>query len=514
MKKFFILLLLVTNYSFAQTAKLKWSEESKVDNIYNSFVKGTDNDIIKLCFSKKGNKTIEPVFSRFDKNLKLVNEESYLADSEGTKFNEFKNIGGKLFLFTNYYDKSSKTKEFFSQSINIKTLTVEGDKQSLGVFDAVKASNQSDISTILSADSSKVLIMNEAPYEKNEAEKFDIGVYNTQMKKLWNKTITLPYKDKSVTLFGSIVTNDGKVGVLLKHYDQNDKRGEGKNAPAYTIKLLLYSKESDAIKEIAINLGNKFMHSISTLSEKENEILMFGLYRTKTYGNINGYFTTKIDVKNTKAEVTNMNEFSSKLSSLVDLDNQGSDNDKDPGLGSNFRLVKTINRENGAIDHILEFAFWTIVTSMPNPSTGITTRTKLYKSGDIIDICINKDGKTVVTRIPKAQTSGYDIYSGFQVLPYKDKLVFFYNDDESNIKTELNKRVKGFNMSNNVEFVMATIDKDGNLFREILIDHKSSKNIIAVNASFRIDKNKIALYANHFNLFASAKDLVGILELE
>lgn len=44
-------------------------------------------------------------------------------------------------------------------------------------------------------------------------------MYDTDLKKLWEQTVELPYLDKYIDILDHVVTNEGKVGVLIKHYD-------------------------------------------------------------------------------------------------------------------------------------------------------------------------------------------------------------------------------------------------------------------------------------------------------
>ncbi len=521
-------LLLPMTRLIGQKVTINWGEESKKELTFRSFVKGGGSDMVKLCLDIKTkgflgrNTTITPVLTRYNDKLTEQAERVIEADEEGIEFNDLLSIKGKLFMFTSQYDKDSKTTNYYCQQLNISTLNPEGKAINMGTFDAVKKSSQSAVGYELSQDSSKVLMFGTSAYKKDQNEKYFIRVLDNNMKKLWEKTVELPYKDKFVAIDDQLVTNDGKVGVIIKHYDQEVSREvikkDGEKIPAYKSKLLVYGEGSDVPAEYVLDIGNRFVHTLQLASDNTSNLLLFGLYKEKHNGYISGYFTASFDKNSNSVTTKNLNPFPENLVSQIRIDKQGSDKESDPGLSRVFRLASVVDRFNGSRDFVLEFSSEIYVppTSYYSNGTWITSPGYWkYDYGDIIDINLKQDGKAIIARIPKMQSSANIRYfSNFKALPYKNKLLVFYNDDDDNIDRDIEKKPDPLHKFDKSVFVMGSIDDGGNVSREILFRNKDNKLTTAVRECMTLDGNKIGLYAQKLRgLFSSAKDMVGIMEI-
>jgi hypothetical protein len=127
-----------------------------------------------------------------------------------------------------------------------------------------------------------------------------------------------------------------------------------------------------------------------------------------------------------------------------------------------------------------------------------------------------KDGKVIIGRIPKLQMSdNFTTFSSFVAVPYKESLLLFYNDDDDNIEREINKKPDPLHKFNKSVFVMGTIDKNGNVSRDILFKNKDNKLTTATKNCVVFDKNKIGLYAqNVYTFLGPGKDKIGMLEIK
>lgn len=517
-KKIILVSALISQTIIAQAQKttLTWGQESKNDVTYNSFVRGSSNDLIKLCFEEKG-RTITPIMTRYNDKLNEVSSNAISVDQDGVLFDRLLGVKDGLFFFTNIYDKKSKTTSFYCQPLDIKTFNREGVNINLGTFAAFRKKEQASVQYHISGDSTKLLMMGLSPYSKDEAEKYYISVYDYKMSKLWDKTVELPYKDKDISIFGQLITNDGKVAVLIKHYDNETVKQEikkdGKKIPSYTTKLLVYSKQAENPHEYIINIGNKFVHDLDIANEKNNELTLFGMYKEKSDGFVSGYFITKINSETEKVNTSNINPFPEDLLAQLKRDKQGSDSDNDGGINGKYRFARSVTRENGDEDFLLESYYKVFVSSKYGSYW-------LYEHGNILDINVKKNGTSIITRIPKLQVSGFNAYcSSFRAMPYKDKLLLFYNDNEDNLKQKITDRPDKVNFgiggakilggTADAYLTMATIDGNGNLNRTVLMDKKQSKYITAINVSLPILKNRLAVYA-----IKGKKDMIGYLDIE
>ena len=539
-----ILILLFTQIANAQQTRITWGDLSKIELTFNSFVKGAGSDMIKLCldekkagFFSKGKMT--PILVRYDNKLQEKNVQEYKADEDGVKLDKVLSIRGKLYLFTNRYDKDSKSTSYMCVPIDIVTLKATGKIINLGSFEAISKNKQSDVEYELSSDSTKLIMFGKAPTAKKENEKYYMGVYDENMNKLWNKTVELPYQSRFISIFDDLVTNDGKVGVIIKHYDQELNRESikenGERVPTYKTKLLLYEKDAAKPFEYILNIDNKFVHRVQITDDKANTMNLFGLYKERYNGHVNGFFTASINLTTHQIETNKISAFPADLVELVKKDKQGSDKEKDPGFDDYFKFVQTIDRTDGSKDYLLEYKdkiyheYKTTENTygggaalqQTNGTAGFTTTTTTsyweYKNGDIIDISVKSDGKFVFCRIPKMQDVPYTLkYNSFKALSYNDKLVIYYNDNDDNLDRDLAKKPETMTNPKKCVFMMASIDSKGNLNRTIVFNHKEVKLTVATNECFLLDEQHLGIYAIQpgGGFFSSSKDIIGILELK
>ncbi|GAA4318572.1 hypothetical protein [Flaviaesturariibacter amylovorans] len=521
--------LLVAGSVSAQRVSVSWGEESKTELSYGSLVRGNGTDMVKLCFENKGGgmfskRTTTPILARYNNRLREEGVRSYNASEEGVNFDNLLSVGGNLFMFTNRYERSDKTTYFYSQKIDPKTLMPSGAPVNLGTMAALDRSRQSTADYEISKDSSKILMFGLSPFSKKNNEKYYMAVYNNQMAKQWDNTVELPYLDKFIVIFDYLVTNNGDVGVLIKHYDKEVKkekiREDGANVPAYKTKFLLYAKGAAKPKEFTLDLKDKFVHDLQLTSDDNNNLTLFGLYKNKYDGYVNGYFITTLNSSADKVETNKMEAFPETLVDLVKKDKQGSNKEKDPGLSSYFTLADVVTRADGSTDYLLEYYKKVIVTRSSGGGPGISITTSysypIYHYGDVIDIHVTNGKPTSFIRLPKYQeTANTNMFSSFKAATANNKLFLFYNDDRDNVERDIEKRPDDMIKFTKSILALATIDQRDNLTRSMVYDHKEMKLTTCVRVSQRLGNSVIGLYAQRMGgMFSSAKDMVGLLELK
>jgi hypothetical protein len=521
MRNYLMIVALMAFYvPHAQKVKVSWSEESKKELEYGSLVQGNGLEMVKLCFETEGGlfskKSVTPILSRYDHTLQEKGLKSFMVDQDGIKFDNLLSIKNNLFLFTNRYDRKEKTTTFYSQKIDNRTLNPIGKAASLGVMDAISRNSQSKVQYEVSKDSSKIMVFGLSPYSKKNNEKYYMAVYTNEMSKLWDNTVVLPYLDKFIDVLDYMVTNDGSVGVILKHYDKEIKREnvreDGARVPAYKTKLLLYAKGGDKPKEFVLNLQDKYVHAMQLTADINNNLTLFGLYKNKYDGYVSGYFVTMIDQKTMGIEVKKMEAFPADMLELVKKDKQGSDREKDPGLSSHFMLADVVERADGSIDYLLEY--YKLVWRTRSSGNYVYSYPDYYY-GDVIDIHVSSMAPTHFVRLPKWQhTPNTSLYSSFKAVSINNKLVLFYNDDRDNVERELEKKPDDMVKFDKSVLAMATIDQKNNLTRNVVYNHREMKLTTCINVSKRLSTSKIGLYAlKGAGVFTAAKDMIGLLEV-
>ncbi len=348
-------------------------------------------------------------------------------------------------------------------------------------------------------------------------------MYDTDLKKLWEQTVELPYLDKYIDILDHVVTNEGKVGVLIKHYDQEVKKeaisSDGEKIPAYKTEFIFYDKNKVKPIEFTLDFNGKFIHKLKVTTDNGKNLSLFGLYKNRYNGYIAGFLVANIDKETNQVTTTNQSTFPQELIDQVKKDNQGSNRSKDPGLGSEFTLAQIVDKTDGSKDYLLEYSSEVFVQGSSYYDNGMWHQNPSfwrYNYGNIIDLAVKTNGNVVITRIPKMQsTINVRFFSNFKALSYKDKILLFYNDEDNNLTRDITKKPESVSRFEKSVLVMATIDDKGSLERSVIQENKDAKLVTAIRECTLIDNFTIGLYAQRgVGFFTAAKDMAGILKIK
>jgi hypothetical protein len=179
------------NVSWGDNARLKYDFEDAVPLSNNQFI------ILKLKGSGKlslfggGVAEQQPILALVDKNMEAITEREIPIQEKGASFKGFEKYGPNIFFLYEAYDRENRTTSVYALKVDEKTLVTSG-KITLGTYSSDNRYDQAEPTYKLSSDSSKILLFVEGPDRKKENKKFFIGVYDTNLKTLWNKEIELP----------------------------------------------------------------------------------------------------------------------------------------------------------------------------------------------------------------------------------------------------------------------------------------------------------------------------------
>lgn len=491
----------------AQTFNVSWGDNTKFKYDFDDAVPLADGKTLVLKLEEKrrfGGSRIIPRLMLVDAGISTIKEQELEIEESNAEIKGFEKYGDNIFFIYNAYSKADKTTSVYALKVNEKTLATSS-KITLGTYESDNRGDQAEATYKLSSDSGKVLLFVEGPERRKENKKYYIGVFDTDLKKIWNRDIELPILEKFVSIYDEDITNDGKVVVAIKHYDKEvtrqTVREDGDKVPSYVYKLLVYSKESTKEKEITFDLNKNFIEGTKLIYDKNGTITAAGLYKRKHNGNINGAFYATFNGNESEVKNPKMVEFPSDMIRLVDKDNFGSDKESDPGLYSNFRINHIMARSNGSVDLIAEYYRLVISTSY-NPQSHTTTTYYNYKYGDIVNTNIDKDGKAVFTRIPKNQKyTNANLFLGYYPLLYKDKLVLLFNDDKDNVDRDLEKAPDDVMKFKQSVFVAATIDAKGNLSRQAIFSNDDEDYVTMPRNTTRISETNYLITSDLIKLF-------------
>jgi hypothetical protein len=474
--------ILLSVSSMAQSVDITWGQPVDAGRKqYVSQIVGSTDDGFYALIGRMGGlgralsgKSDKVTLQKCDLKANVVSStELTFPSPEGkeNKYQDFVKAGDRMYLFSSFYNKQSDLNTEYCTPVNNKGVL---DKNSIVVdkISATKKHNSGAFSTVVSKDSSKILIYHDEPYEKNEPEAFNLQVYDKTMHKLWEKSISLPYKDKDVAIQSFTVSNSGNVYVLSRY--QEGLRDKKNGLPNYHYFLLRYGNASSDSKQYDISLNENFITSITfDLDPKENFVCA-GFYSTNVYTSVAGIFYMRINGKAGTIDAKNLKAFSSE-----DLAKFESKHRAKKGKALyDYVMRAPIIREDGGMVLMGEQYYVIVVTN--TSSNGVTTTTYHYYYNTVLAANINANGNIDwVTAVPKLQHSVNDggYYSSFAPFVYKDKIYLVFNDNKKNMTDNSGKKTRWMNNVRKSVVTLATIDNTGQVTKTALMKSKDLKHM-------------------------------------
>ncbi len=514
----------ITNLQ-AQTFNVTWGDKARLNKSFDDAVKveGGKSIVLRKDYSGGGmfsKQKIKIVFLLVDANTETLLEREYEAEEKNIYYKGFEKYGKNIFFTYEVYDKETKFTTLYGEKIDSKTLkTLE--KVSIGSFESDSKSDQASISLQLSQDSSKILLLVQAPERKKENRKFFISVLNTDLKKIWSKEVELPFTQKFIYIINSSISDEGKVYVSVKNYDKEVSRESvmenGSKVPSYIYKILIYAQNAKE-KEIVLNMGENFVdQSILSFNKISGIVTVGGMYKQKLKGKINGVFYASLDAKTDVITSPKLVPFDSEILTRIDKDGFASDNEKDPGLDKYYKIIHVAKRPNGSIDLVCEYRYFSETYYMGSQgSSGYTQYS--YQYGTILNTNIDKAGKAIFTRVPKnqkfsARNFSFNGFLSFFPTIYKNNLVLLFNDDKDNIDRDLNKKPDDIMNFKSSVLAAATIDEKGVLTRQAILSNDDEDYICLPMSFTQISENSIMVISDLFKMFKK-RTRYGIMKIK
>ncbi|MFZ1799357.1 MAG: hypothetical protein WAU24_05785 [Chitinophagaceae bacterium] len=509
---FTLLLLFGSTNLAAQEINVTWGEVSSVKFYYKEAVLLDNGNYIMLkneqnVFAFKWSPKTTLVL--LDKSMEVLQEQEIKFDENKNHVNGIEKYGKNVFLFYSGYDFNSQITTFFALKLDEKTLEVQA-KILLGKLKSNYITDQAKATYKLSDDSSKIMFFAEKPDHKKENKEFLISVLDSNLTIIWNQNIELNIPANQVDIYDMDISNNGKVFVSLKHYDQDVKKEsikeDGEKIPSYSFKMFVYDERKTKPKELVFALGNKFIQGSKVVCDNSGEVKIAGLYKAKYNGMITGAFYTTVkdnDLTMSKPQVIPLPD---DLIAMIDNDGFGSTKEKDPGISQFFKIYHILKRGDGTIDLIAEF--FNDITYY-NGKTSYTT----FYSGDILDINIRSDKKIIFTRIPKMQIYGSGVFEWSYPIVYNDKIILLYNDDKDNVEKDISEKPDKVRTFDKSIFMAAIIDPMGNITRRKIYSHVDQEYITMPVFMAKITAGKYLISSGRAKLL-SAKKRYGILTVK
>lgn len=516
------LLALIANMMVAQKPVVKISPEFKLpkSKVFQNHIFTDSEGAHYLYYYEYGASGIlvrtavveNMILEKYDANFRLVYAKEFKSDRKDVSTLGLKYFQGK---FAWLFSEENKKGDYIRYGI--VPIGLDGKQEKPIDIAKIKYESRSDIPAVrwsVSKDSSKMLIR--AINDDNDDEK-TLGVFVSVLDQtyapVWSKKVSMRYTEEQVSIISSHIQNDGTVYLLSKVYEgkkaKESKKEKKKSVAAYDIVLFQITKDSEAPKEIKLNIGSSFVRGASLAADPSGSLNCAGFFSNTKSGSIQGVFFLKLSPDGTVL-ASSKKEFSSTDLKTIGKDNTDKDKEGDEGLEDSFAFSDFLVKDDGSAVVIAEENYTRSFMYYNSASKTWDTRITYY-SQDIVFFTIASDGAIErVTIIPKNQAGASDYFQSYVAMVKNKDVFFFYNEDEDNMKKPVNnpkpKPVGSFKES---VAVMTTLNEAGALSRKQLFEAKDAESLFVPQHSRQISQNQLFFISQRFKLFGKTNFHIG-----
>ena len=447
---------------------------------------------------KKKRKSSEiVVLDKFsENNLTLVSSKEFKlprVKDEKTGLREVYIFGGKIVFFVTRYDRDEKISYAYNCSVDLDLNEMSELKEIDKV--EIKNSRQSPgFNFILSKDEKKILVQHNFPFEKYNNEKFSYIVYDTTFSVIWKKEIELPYKDKIFKVNDYILDDSTNIHLLSQISPEPEKGDQNlKGVPNNNYLIISYFPKENKIKEMDINLSNKWVSSVTLDIAPTGDLVAGGFYSNTQYFSIAGTFYLRIDDSTRNITAQGLKAFEKDFM-MEFLPERKVKKGKEL---SDFYFDHFVLREDGSALLVAE-QYYMITNYYWDPYLYTYNYTYQYYYNDIILVSIAADGTIQWNKkIPKRQLSSNDdgFYSSYAFGTNGTDAVIVYNDHPDNVA-----KIKGGQESERTmtkpwkaQATYVKVDKDGNLTYQSLFPASKDNLILRPKVYFQTNSSSLIL---------------------
>lgn len=319
--------------------------------------------------------------------------------------------GTNIYYFFSLWDKATETEQLFMYTINTNTGKRESNKIIINTAKGKVANNNNGPRYLFkkSFDESKILIQYRLkPANKNDDKSTDvigcIVLNQSDLSKIWNKEVTMPYTEAQMNNIAYAITGDGSIFILTEVFKSgNRQRYSNSDVPNFEIELIEISENGNNVKSSNMSTEGKFVNQIGFFEGKDKTLLLAGYYCKTKSSKVDGVFLIKL---NSDGDQENMDayEIPSEIMKQYTSERQQNKIDKQEENGNDvsmkdFYLSDVRVDTDGSIVLTGEKYFSTVRYSS---QTNLSTYTYYYQ--EMLLAKINPNGElSYMKKLPKNQ---------------------------------------------------------------------------------------------------------------
>ncbi|CAN5140263.1 hypothetical protein BH09BAC3_BH09BAC3_32220 [soil metagenome] len=510
MNRYVLLLFTFLSYSSLQAQELKftteWGEQlraprnSSLDDIIGYDASG----IYTIKKRGKSSYTLE----HYDKKFSLTGSFDLDIEEEGYQctVQSLLQLKGNIYMIYSYANNQQKKRKLLVTMIDKKTLRPSGEKKKVGEIDfsGNPRYNSGYFDIRVSRDSSKVLVQYGLPLKTNEPQQFGFNVLDNQFASLWEKSVTLPYKESLFDIVLTRVDNQGNVYLLGRIYKEKHKE-KRRGIPNYSYEVFACRNKGNSTAQYPVILEDRFITDMQIEILDNTNIICAGFYSAQGTTSIAGTYFLTIDAESKAVKTKSFKEFGIdfitenlkevQVNRAIRKEKKGKDTEL-----FEYDLDKLLVGKDGSAILIGEQYYVETTTSTSYSSGGSNMRsiTYHYYYNDIIAVKINPEGQIEWTqKVAKTQHTSDDdgFYSSYSLAIVKGKICFIFNDNPENLArkdTDVG-RPENFRVGKSV-VVIVSLDQNGKETKQPVFSSADVDVITRPKVCEQISNNTVILF--------------------
>ncbi len=256
-------------------------------------------------------------------------------------------------------------------------------------------------------------------------------------------------------------------------------------------------------KDFLIDLTEKFITDMLISVTDSSRIVGSGFYSLYGTSSIRGVFYMQMNVQAQKIESTNFKEFSIDFIGKNLPQKEKMKTEAKEARGESQELFEydldnlVLRNDGGAV--LTGEQYFVRTSSQQNYYNGMSNTGTLsyYYYNDIIVVNIDPSGKIDWTeKIPKSQvTTDEGYFSSYALCVLNKKLYFVFNDNPKNFSLKPGEKIRSFNPGDESVVSLVTIEKDGKLSRETLMNSKGGDGLLRPKVCEQIFPDGLIIYS-------------------
>ena len=492
--------LLYVSHSYSQTTSenvsvLLGSNGREPSKSTISDIIGTANGKVFMVRNSFGFANGNFFVESYDEKMNLIIRTEQHPEMDNDKFNpeECVLFGNDLLLFSSNHNKKTDQLDIYYQVLDQSTLISSASPQLIASVPSSSVFKYGSFDLIRSPDRSKLVLVKQPPYDKNNPDRISAVVFEAGMKKLWEKDFALPYSDKLFATERYVTDNGGNFYLMGRLYeDKVVEKRDGK--PNYTYHIIAWYNQGETMKENLISMKDHFITDLTMKIANNGNIVCGGFYSDAGTFSIRGTYFATIDFATQQISLQGIREFEKDF--LAQFMNS-SKAEKGKEL-DNYNLDNMILRSDGGVlllaeqFYITQSTSTTYINGIPQTST-----TYYYHYRSIIVVNVNPDMTIAwATKIPKEQITRDDggYFSSYSFMITGSNIYIVFNDNPKNLSIKDAMKIYPYNRSQSVA-MLVTLNANGEWNKSVLFSNKDKGVILKPSVAEQVSENEMVIYA-------------------